>query len=86
MNTEQIEKLAEEKYPLTDAKHLQLNTAIRTGFIEGYKAALQKREAINNEDLHVLKQLRNYFGENDAIVFHQTAFSVIDKIIKSQLK
>jgi hypothetical protein len=41
---------------------------------------------LSDEDLHILKQIRNYFGENDAAVFNHTAFSVIDRIIKSQLK
>jgi hypothetical protein len=41
---------------------------------------------LSDEDLRILKQIRNYFGENDAAVFNHAAFSVIDKIIQSQLK
>jgi len=41
---------------------------------------------LSDEDLYILRQIRNYFGENDAAVFNHIAFSVIDKIIKSQLK
>ena len=41
---------------------------------------------VSDEDLYILKQIRNYFGENDAAVFNHSAFSVIDRIIKSQLK
>lgn len=38
---ESIEEVAEKKYPLTNILHLQLNTSIRTGFIEGYNHAKQ---------------------------------------------
>jgi hypothetical protein len=39
---------------------------------------------LSYEDLYILKQIRNYFGENDAAIFNQTAFSVIDRIIKNE--
>ena len=46
----------------------------------------ERKDNLGDADLHILKQIRNYFGENDAPIFNQTAFSVIDRIIKSQLK
>ena len=37
LKQETLEEVAEKKYPLTNILHLQLNTAIRTGFEEGAK-------------------------------------------------
>jgi len=37
MKQETLEEAKDRKYPLTNALHLQLNTAIRTGFEEGAK-------------------------------------------------
>lgn len=43
----------------------------------------ERKDNVGVPDLHILKQIRNYFGENDGPIFNQTAFSVIDKIIKN---
>jgi hypothetical protein len=43
----------------------------------------ERKDNVGVSDLHILKQIRNYFGENDAPIFNHAAFSIIDKIIKN---
>ena len=49
METETIEEVKDRKYPLTNIMHLQLNTAIRTGFDDGAK--WQAERMYNEEDM-----------------------------------
>lgn len=63
---ETIDEVAERKYPLTNILHLQLNTAIRTGFIEGAKHQSEKMFIkVKNSELLLPITDKNYLNVVD---------------------
>jgi hypothetical protein len=85
-----IEELADKRYPLTEAKHLELNIAIRTGFVAGYKAA-QADKQFSLEDIRkcfiagALIELFNTWGIPKEIYAKEKAEQYIQSLSTQQL-
>jgi hypothetical protein len=50
MEKETLEEAKDRKYPLTNILHIQLNTAIRTGFEEGAKWQQEQDKKMYSEE------------------------------------
>jgi hypothetical protein len=59
-----VEKLADNKYPLHNILHLQLNTAIKTGYQEGFQKAQEllsdRRFTLDNMELLAAELIGRY--------------------------
>lgn len=81
MKQETIEEAAERKYPLTNILHLQLNTAIRTGFQEGAK--WQQEKMYSEEEVNeIIAEAWNSCEDNEGETFTQVRQRILEQFKK----
>ena len=77
-------------HQIKDAGHLWIEFTDKfSAFEKRVKAILQDKRPESqqpittvDEDIRMLKQIRNYFGENDKVIFNHTAYDFLNGFIK----